>query len=229
MRKYFMSKYRWLATFMTSIWLAAPLTALWAAGTGANLDVQVMDSSTGAALSQTAVCLGTAAAASQLGSRVTDERGLVRFRSVPSSPLQVTVSRPGYQAEKRALEPLFDDRMLVLKLTSGWDKGPACTGVSATADSDNGLKITRLDLAVTAQKSAAVQIRTQVQGDAGQIRVSSLPDFSDTGWQPYKTAINYTPGSARQLYVQVRRYTEIQGATLQSLSPVATVRLAETR
>lgn len=229
MRKSFMNNFRWLVTLLAGLVIAVPVTALRAAGAGANLDVQVMDIATGAALSHTAVCLGTAAAGSQFGSLVTDERGMVRFRSVPPSPLQVTVSRPGYQAERRELEPVFEDRMLVLKLASGWRKGPACTRVSGVADSVNRLKITGLDLGVTAQKPAALQVRTQVQGDAGQIRVSSSPDFSDASWQPYKASVNYSPGSARQLYVQVRRYTKIQGATLQSLSPVATVRLREAR
>ncbi len=222
-----MNKNGYLVALLAGFLIAMPQAGVRAAGQGASLDIQVMDVATGEALSGAAVCLGTAAAGSQFGSLVTNERGVARFRSVPASPLQVTVSRPGYQAERRELGPLFEPRMLVLKLESGWRKEPVCAGLSASTEATGRLKITGLDAA--ALMPGAVQVRTQVQGDAGQIRVSASPDFFGASWQPYETSVNYPLGHARQLYVQVRRYTEIDGATLQSVSPVATVRVSEAK
>ena len=195
------------------------------AGQAANLDIQVMDASSGTILRNAAVCLGTAADAAQFGSRATDDRGVVRFHAVPGSPLRVTAAQPGYQAEQRDLEPVYQDRMLVMKLRSGWQKGPSCTSPAVASQSANNVKITAIDLDAVADQPGLYQIRTRVQGDAGQIRISDSKDFSGASWQPYKPSVDYSPGYARQLYVQVRRYTKIDGASLQSVSPVATVKL----
>jgi hypothetical protein len=224
MKTIFIQKKHTLIVLLAGI-LIMPMSIVHAAGQNGNLDIQVLETS-GANLSGAAVCLGTAANSSQFGSLVTDERGIVRFRSVPNSPLRVTVSRPGYQAETREMDPLFEDRMLVMKLATGWQKGPTCT-VSATtaAESNNNLMITRLDLVASAGKQGVVQVTTRVRGGAGQMRISESANFSGASWQPYKPSVSYSMGNGQQLYVQVRRYVKANGATLQALSPVAIARV----
>lgn len=195
-----------------------------AAGQGNTLDVQVLDSTTGKALSDVAVCLGTAANSAQFGSIATDERGAANFTSVPKSPLQLTVSRPGYLAKLHQLEPLTNDRVLVLKLVGGWQKGPVCK-LSAVAgnDSTNELVITGLDLDLSDAARGTVRVETRVRGEAGQVRVSESADFDNASWQVYRPSVDFqlSKGEGRKrLYVQVRRYAKMNGAFMQSLSPV---------
>ena len=224
MKTIFIHKKQTLVVLLAGI-LMAPLAMARAAGQGGNLDIQVLETN-GANLSGVAVCIGTAADTAQFGSLVTDERGIVQFRSVPKSPLQVTVSRPGYQAETRTMDPLYEDRMLVMKLASGWQKGPTCSiSTSAADDTVSNLMITQLDLVASAAKRGVVQVTTHVRGDAKQMRISESANFAGASWQPYKTSVGYSLGRGQQLYVQVRRYVKANGATLQSLSPVATAQV----
>ncbi len=192
------------------------------------LAIQVVDQRSGKALDGVAVCLGTAADISQFGAQATDDRGRVRFASVPHSLLQVTASKSGYQAEQVGLDPVTSSRSLVLKLASGWRNGPRCKVTTTGQENTSTLSIASVNVSPLTGRAGVVRVRTNVRGEAGQIRVSESADFVRAKWRPYQPVVDFqlSPGNGgKQLYVQVRRVAKMNGATLQSLSPVVSARL----
>jgi hypothetical protein len=66
----------------------------------------------------------------------------------------------------------------------------------------------------------------RTSGPANQVRVSEQPDFSGSDWQELQQPVPYdlTDGeSVKQIYVQVRRHAQSQGASLEVISPVERV------
>jgi len=199
-----------------------------AAQQDSSLAIQVVDQRTGKALDGVAVCLGTAADVAQFGALATDNRGRVRFSSVPRSLLQVTASKSGYQAEQLGLDPVTNSRSLVLKLAAGWRNGPRCRVTTTEREKTAALTIASVNVSPLTGQAGVVRVRTDVRGQAGQIRVSESADFPNAKWRPYQPVVDFhlNPGKGRkQLYVQVRRIAKMNGATLQSLSPVVSARL----
>lgn len=194
---------------------------------GDYLDVQVMDRASGRVLSDVSVCLGTAADTKQFGGLKTDDRGMVRFQSVPRSPLQVTVSKPGYQGQLRRLAPQADSRSVIMKLAAGWRAGPRCALQARPASGNKALSISSLDL-VPVTGRHVVEIDTRVEGDPAQIRISENRDFSGARWLPYQPSVSHqlsTGKGRKRLFVQVRRLARVNGASLQALSPVVSAEI----
>jgi hypothetical protein len=200
--------------------MAASLERSW-------LEVRLLDKHNGKPVAGAAVCLGTRADAAQFGARRSDSDGVVRFDDVRASPLLLTVSGSGYQGRQQALEPMYQSRVLAVTLVTGGG-GPDCPAPrteSATAGS--GLTLTGVRVrANPAQEEAGALVSARASGPVNQIRISEHGDFHDTDWQDYRPdiAVPLSGGAGlKHLYVQVRRATVAQGASIEVLSPVKEV------
>jgi hypothetical protein len=194
------------------------------------LEVHVLDKQSGDAVSGAAVCLGTTARPDQFGAVRTDERGVVRFNELLPNPLLLTVSRLGYQGQKQLLEPIYQNRVLVMKVASGGGgphcdapAGPVTKGAVSTA-----LVIERVTVEAdsTAGDSGNVLVSVSVSGQANQMRVSEQADFSGASWQNFRPSVAHTLSEGKglkQIYVQVRRVAEVKGASIEVLSPTEKV------
>lgn len=192
------------------------------------LEVHLLNSQSGNPVADAAVCLGTSARLDQFGGRRSDSKGVVRFDEVSPNPLVLTVSGNGYQGRRQALEPLYESRILVVKLATGGG-GPECD-VPRLAAADSGaadLTVDAVRVSHDANKSPdGVLVAARASGPVNQIRISEQADFGDVEWRPYKPAVTFTLSAGegtKQLYVQVRRAAEVQGASLEVVSPVKKV------
>lgn len=106
------------------------------------LEAHTFDKQSGKPLADVAICLGTAARLDQFGARRTDHNGVVRFEDVRSVSLVLTASRSGYKGRTQLLEPLYQSRVLVLKLATGGG-GPVCVAAPSAQNDEviAGLKI----------------------------------------------------------------------------------------
>jgi hypothetical protein len=201
------------------------LLTLSVAAAAADLRVRVFERGGKAPLAGAAVCLGTAANLDQFGSSRTDNEGYVIFTDVPRASLLVTASMAGYQSGQERMITSTTNRLLVMTLTNGGG-GPQCAPDDGAASADaGGLEIARFVLnggaGVTAARS--VTLDNRVAGQPTQYRASERRDFSGADWQTYATAPQFelSAGPERKtVYLQVRRHATVNGAILETLSPV---------
>ncbi len=193
------------------------------------LEVHLVSTQTGKPVPNAAACLGTSARSDQFGAKRADNGGVVRFEDIQPHALVLTVSGQGFQGRQQVLEPLYESRVLVVALVSGGG-GPVCDAPPAVADADmrSGLTLdnVRVGADVSSSNGAGVLVSTRASGPVNQIRISEQADFRDADWQPYKTVVPVTLSAGagvKQLYVQVRRATEAQGASIEVVSPVKKV------
>lgn len=192
------------------------------------LEAHTFDEQTGKPLADVAICLGTSARADQFGARRTDRNGVARFEDVRKVPLVLTATRSGYKGREELLEPLYQSRVLVLKLVTGGG-GPVCNAGQSAADVDvtTGLAINDINIRPDINVENGVLVSVAASGRINQIRVSEQADLSGVAWQPYKSsAMPYTlsPGAgAKRLFVQVRRASEVEGASITVESSVKQV------
>jgi hypothetical protein len=192
------------------------------------LEVRVLDRNTGDAIENAAVCLGTTARPDQFGARRSDENGAVRFDDLLSNALLVTASKEGFKGEQQMLESLHQSRMLVMKIVSGGG-GPRCDApLRDAAESPNeGLSIENISVREDPDSTERMLVSVRVNGQANQIRISENADFRGASWQSYQNPlavpVNDRKG-AKTIYVQVRRYVEAKGASMEVVSPVKTGR-----
>ena len=191
------------------------------------LEAHTFDKQTGKPLADVAICLGTSARADQFGALRTDRNGVVRFKDVRPVPLVLTASRGGYKGREQQLEPLYQSRVLVLKLATGGG-GPVCNAEHAAKEADEatGLAINAVNVRRDINVENGVLVSVAASGKINQIRVSEQDDLSAVAWQPYKSAVPYTLSAGtggKRLFVQVRRASEVQGASISVESPVKQV------
>lgn len=207
-----------LASALAVPCLAASLAPSW-------LEVRLSDRQNGKPIADAAVCLGTSARTDQFGARRSDSQGVVRFDEVSPHPLVLTVSGEGYQGRRQALEPLYESRVLAVKLVTGGG-GPACDAPPqvSSAAAGSGLTVEAVGIRDNINTSpGGVLVAAQVSGPVNQIRISEQADFADAGWQPYQPVVPFTLSGGhgpKQLYVQVRRVAQVQGASIEVVSPV---------
>jgi len=191
------------------------------------LEVRVFSKQSDRAVSGAAVCLGTTARPDQFGAGRSNEDGVVRFENLSQRPvpLLATVSKQGFQGRKQLLEPLHQSRVLVLRIASGGG-GPECEAALEPQDNtgSSGLTLDRIDISADSGtgESGKVLISTAASGPVNQIRISEKADFSGASWQPYQPAVAYTLSQGKglkQVHVQVRRFSEVEGASIEVVSP----------
>ncbi len=199
-----------------------------AAGYESNwLEVRVMDKQSGNAVREASVCVGTGANANQFGARRTGDDGAVRFENLLSNSLVVRVSKRGYQGREQQLEALTQARVLVLKLAPGGG-GPRCDAPSTVtaADSSPGLVIEGVSVRKDPD-GPGILVSVKASGPANQVRIGEQPDFSGSDWRELRQPVAHAPSDgegAGQIYVQVRRHVQAQGATIEVVSPVERVK-----
>jgi hypothetical protein len=210
-----------LGSFVTATAGAAQLQANW-------LEVHLLDKQDGRPLADAAVCLGTRARLDQFGAKRSDSQGVVRFEDIRPHSLVVTASGRGYQGRQQLLEPLYQSHVLVIKLTTGGG-GPVCDApLGASAESAASLTVdaVRVRTDINAQAPDSVLVSARVSGPANQIRISEQADFKGAGWLSYEPSVPFTLSAGKgvkQLYIQVRRVSEVQGASIEVVSPVKTI------
>lgn len=192
------------------------------------LEVHLLGKQDGKPLANAAVCVGTSARPDQYGARRTDDNGVVRFADIRPHPLVVITSKTGFQGKQQLLEPLYQSRVLVVKLATGGG-GPECDAAldeqAAEAAPALVIEAVRVRADNNAQPSG-VLVSARVAGKANQIRISEQADFRSAAWQTLGDAVPFelSDGAGlKQLYVQVRRASEVQGASIEVQSPVKRV------
>ncbi len=191
----------------------------------ADLRVRVFDRGGTQPLAGVSVCLGTPARISQFGSSVTDADGYVRFAGVPRAQLLVTVSRPGYKGEQQPLVTSSTGSILVVSLATGGG-GPECEheGDAAAAFS-GGLHVGYFKLIDRSGASGGRQVvlSHSINREPTHYRVSEDRGFSGAQWLPYTSDPVYqlSRGTGyKVVYFQVRRHSVMNGADIETLSPV---------
>ncbi len=209
--------------FLTLSLLASAVPAL---APASELQVRVFERGGRQPLAGVSVCLGTAANTMQFGAYRTNREGYAVFTDVPRAPLLVTASKPGYQGERQSLVTTTAGRLLVMSLAAGGG-GPLCATAASRAEVGTGsLRISDFNInqGATASSGRQVHLNYNVSGQPDQYRASEDADLSSIPWQPYRAAPAFTlsPGNGRKtVYIQVRRYSRINGADIQAVSPVA--------
>lgn len=208
--------------------LGLPLVGVSVAYGAGSLEVRVLDKQSGVAIENAAVCVGTGANPHQFGVRRTDHSGAAGFNDLLSDSLVVTVSKQGYQGREQRIESLKQARVLVLKVVAGGG-GPHCDApaVSAPEDVSSGLTIDAVSIRKDPGGSARILVSVRASGPANQVRISEQASFSGSQWRELQQPLSYelTAGEGvRHIYVQVRRYVESQGASIEVISPVERVR-----
>jgi hypothetical protein len=203
----------------TSVLLLFSLTV-----SAADIRIRVFDRDNQVPLANAAVCLGTSARIDQFGAFMTDAEGHVSFSDVPHAALLVTVSRQGYMAGQETVVTSAADRMLVMSLSAGGGGTPCPLNTAADRVYEDGLSVSHFVLdkgaSVTADRSVTLDHR--INGQPTQYRASERADFQATDWQDYvplpSVQLSPAPGK-KTVYFQVRRYANINGAIIETLSP----------
>lgn len=221
------SRYFWI-TILTGSFLAAFSASVFSFSDQSHwLEVRVLNKQSDRAVSGAAVCLGTTARPDQFGARRSNEDGAVRFEDLSQMPvpLLATVSKQGFQGRTQLLEPLYQSRVLVMKIASGGG-GPECNAPTEPLDntSSSGLTVDRIALSADSGTgdSGNVLISVTVSGAANQIRISEQADFAGASWQVYQPEVVYALSQGKgvkQIHVQVRRVSEAKGARIEVVSP----------
>lgn len=212
---------------MKKIFTIALSLMLWTSfsSSAEDLRVRVFERGSNVPLSGAAVCLGTDARLDQFGAIRTDKKGYVLFSDLPHARVVVTASMPGFKSEQEVLVTSNTDRMLVLSLSSGGG-GVRCPISSAgTGLSSAGLAVSRFAINEGAAETAGrtVKLHNKLTGMATQYRASESQDLEGVDWQYYDTAPEFSLSAGagvKRVYLQVRRHSTVNGATLETLSPV---------
>jgi hypothetical protein len=189
------------------------------------LKVRVFERGGNRPLAGVSVCLGTSANPLQFGSDQTDAKGYAKFADIPHAPLLITASKSGYQGEQQSLVTSSIPRLMVLSLAPGGG-GAHCAPVGErTVESTNSLEVTGfgIDNGAAVSTDRQVHLDYRVSGHPNEYRTSEDPNFSGAQWQPFSNQAVFmlSPGDGKKtVYFQVRRYSKINGADIQTLSPV---------
>jgi hypothetical protein len=208
-----------------NVLLLSALLQLSLTASAAEIRVRVFERGNQVPLANAAVCLGTSARIDQFGASVTDAEGYVSFTDVPRAALLVTVSRQGYMAEQETLVTSAANRMLVMSLASGGGGTPCPLGNTTGRVYDSGLSVSRfvLNNGAAATADRAVTLNHQLNGEPTEYRASERADFHAADWQEYAALPSFqlSPEPGRKIvYFQVRRHADVNGAVIETLSPV---------
>lgn len=190
----------------------------------ADLSVRVYERG-GNSLQDASVCLGTPASIDQFGAALTGPDGMATFRNVPRAQLVITASKSGYKAEQQSLVTNNMDRLLVISLQTGGG-GPVCGSGSGRRIKDSGsIRVNQFTINKGVAVTAAPQVLLshEAVGMPTHYRASEHPDFTGADWQAYtaEPGFELSPGNGRKLvYFQLRRFSDMNGANLEVLSPV---------
>lgn len=200
---------------------------VWVAFTAdaADLQVRVFERGENVPLAGVSVCLGTQARLDQFGAARTDGQGYVLFSEVPQAQIVVTASRSGYKSEQESMVTSNTNRLLVISLPAGGG-GPECElGSQIAALTSSGLLVRqfRINAGASLTDSRNVNLNHSLSGAATEYRASERRDMAGAEWQTYAAAPQFTlseGAGVKRVYLQARRHSKVNGASLESLSPV---------
>ena len=210
---------------LTAFILMTGSLVLSASALAADIRVQVYDRGGNAPLANAAVCVGTSAKIDQFGARMTDAHGSAVFSGVPRAAILVTVSSSGYKSEQETIVNSTSNRTLAMSLSTGGGGTPCPLDESGNRVYEGGLVVSRfsLDNGKGSTADGTVTLNNTVKGTVTQYRASERADFSGAEWQDYSKAPSFTlsagPGK-KLVYFQVRRHANVNGAVIETLSPV---------
>jgi hypothetical protein len=209
---------------ITSLFLTWLLTAA-VAVSAADVQVQVSEREGNAPLVGAAVCLGTSARIDQFGAMLTDQSGFAVFTDVPRTTILVTASGRGYKSEQETMITSTSNRILVMSLPAGGGGVQCPLGTGSSGKVFSGLSVSRFAVNNGAASAVTGQVTLDniVQGQPTQYRASERADFKGAEWQAYSKApvFKLAAGAGKKtVYFQVRRHATINGANLETLSPV---------
>lgn len=206
--------------------LAVVITVFFTGSVAASgLKVRVFERGGKTPLAGAAVCVGTQARIDQFGAQRTDDKGYAEFDTLPSAGLLVTASMSGHKSEQELIVTGNSERLLVLSLASGGG-GAVCplAGIEDTgASADLAVRWFRVGRGASETTSRKVSLDNSLRGRATQYRASERSDFSDTEWRYYSTSPDFMLSAEKgrkMVYFQVRKHATVNGATLETLSPV---------
>lgn len=193
----------------------------------AELRVRVFERGGNVPLSGVAVCLGTNARLDQFGATRTDADGYAVFDSVPGARLLVTASMAGFMSEQESLVTSSTSRMLVLSLAAGGGGTQCLPGDTETSQSAAALRVDRFVINKGAATTATrgVTLDGMISGVPTQYRASEQADFGDAEWLEFKASPGFMLSSGagkKTVYYQVRRHSTLNGAVLETVTPVST-------
>jgi hypothetical protein len=210
---------------MTLLALFLLVTAIPVLTSASELRVRVFERGGKQPLAGVSVCLGTSANPVQFGSDQTDSGGYAVFADVPRAPLLITASKSGYQGYRQSMVTSMIPRLLVMSLPAGGG-GAVCTPVGDhAAASTGGLQISEFSIneGATTVPDREVHLDHRVSGHPSEYRAGEDRDISTAPWQRYsaRPVFVLSPGNGKKtVYFQVRRYSKIDGADIQTLSPI---------
>jgi len=194
-----------------------------------DIEVTVLEKTTGRALRGASVCLGTPADPIQLGGELSAGNGSVLFRDVPSAPLLLIVSKNGFVTQRLPISGAPGDSGKVILLGKG-PQGPLSCRLPAfqpTTDqpgTDLGTPSLAINGGARSTHQRRVRLDIATPSDANQFRASESADLSGAQWLPLNGSPSFqlSPGPGlKRVYIQLRRYREIRGATLETRSGTA--------
>jgi hypothetical protein len=210
---------------MTLLALFLLVTAIPVLAPASELRVRVFERGGKQPLAGVSVCLGTSANPVQFGTDQTDSGGYAVFTDVPRAPLLITASKSGYQGYQQSLVTSMIPRLLVMSLPAGGG-GAVCTPVGDhAASSTDGLLISEFSINAGAASvpDREVHLDYRASGHPSEYRAGEDRDISTAPWQRYsaRPVFVLSPGNGKKtVYFQVRRYSKIDGADIQTLSPI---------
>lgn len=210
---------------MTLLALFLLVAAIPVLAPASELRVRVFERGGKQPLAGVSVCLGTSANPVQFGSDQTDSGGYAVFTDVPRAPLLITASKSGYQGYQQSLVTSMIPRLLVMSLPAGGG-GAVCMPVGDhAASSTDGLRISEFSIneGAASVPDREVHLDHRVSGHPSEYRAGEDRDISTAPWQRYsaRPVFVLSPGNGKKtVYFQVRRYSKIDGADIQTLSPI---------
>jgi hypothetical protein len=207
-------------------WLPALLLATAATQVcAADLRIRVFERGGKAPLQGTSVCLGTRASIKQFGAGLTDADGYAVFSDLPGASLVVTASKPGHMGVQQPLVTSNVDRLLVISLPRGGGGIRCDTSATGPVVAASSFQVENFAINNGASVSADRQVvlNNRVSGDPTHYRASEQADFKDSQWETYTAdpGFELSTGAGRKVvYFQVRRFSTINGADIQTISPV---------
>ena len=210
---------------MTLLALFLGIIAMPVLAQASELRVRVFERGGKLPLAGVSVCLGTSANPVQFGSDQTDSEGYAVFADIPRAPLLITASKSGFKGEQQSLVTSTIPRLYVMSLPPGGG-GEVCapTGARAAANA-GGLQIGDFSInnGAAATSDRQVHLDHRVSGSPNEYRASEDQNISSASWHNYsaRPVFMLSPGDGRKtVYFQVRRYSKINGADIQTISPV---------
>ncbi len=196
-------------------------------GLGASLEVQVLEKTTGHPIGGASVCLGTPAEPMQLGGHRTPANGRVSFKNLPAAALTLVVAEPNHRPEHRTIAISQDHRVVTLLLARGQGSSWSCNVPAPPPEpSVSAMRISGFRINDGARTTNRRQVRLDFRAPEGanSYRASESASFAGAQWQPpsRRPAFELSAGAGKKtIFLQVRRYRQVQGASLETRSAMA--------